>query len=100
DRSLGNELALLRRLREPLPGRAIDQDAVQAFADVPLEQRAVRIRVVALIVAERGRAGGPVTAPVHVVAVHRIPFRSGPYSGGSGSPRAMCAASILAIIGL
>ena len=99
DRVLGDLHALVGRLGEPLSRRAVDQDAVQALVDVPLEQLAVALRVVALVGGERGWTRGPVTAPGYVVSIHAGPFRSGAYSSGSGSPPAMLAASIRATNG-
>ncbi len=70
DRGLGDPAALLGRLREPLAGRAVDEQAVHAAADVALEQRAQRVEVEALLGVERGGAGGPVALPGDVVAIH------------------------------
>ena len=58
DRRLGDEAALLRRLGEPLPGRAVDEDAVHPLADVPLDERAERLEVEgAVAVKGVGQAG-------------------------------------------
>src|SRR5262249_9315232 len=99
DRVLGDLHALLRRLGEPLAGRPVDQDAVETLGDIPLEQLGVRIGVVPLVRAERGRARWPVAGPGDVVSIHRSPFRSGAYALGRGSSRTMWAASILAVSG-
>ena len=58
DRVLGDEPPLIGRLRKPLARRAVDEHAVHPLADVPLEQRSVRLGVVAPVGGERrGQAG-------------------------------------------
>ena len=86
DRVLGDEPPLVGRLREPLARRAVDEDAVHPLADVPLEQRAVRLGV-ELPSAVNGRgAGGP------VARASRRRLCSCSASSGRGSW--MCAAGV------
>ena len=112
DRRLGDEPALLRRLREPFAGRAVDQDAVHPYSEVESSRARSASGSRLPSCGERGRARGPVAAARRrrrgpcVVLLRSSRVRSGrrgraEYSGGMrvAARSTSCSASRRAIRG-